>query len=108
MLFLPKANTLIPNLATEFVCANDYIQHGTQRQLLQGNLDLLINYITEKETDCKIHIHAYSFGSILAIDYIHPFGNKVSKDADFFCEVCTALLCFSLQLSIPSNPPFHF
>ena len=86
VLFLPKANTLIPNLATEFVCANDYIQHGTQRQLLQGNLDLLINYITEKETDCKIHIHAYSFGSILAIDYIHPFGNKVSKDADFFCE----------------------
>lgn len=86
VLFMPKANILIPNLATEFVCANDYIQHGTQRQLIQGNLDILINYITEKESDCKIHIHAYSFGSILAIDYINPFGNKVSKDANLFCE----------------------
>lgn len=86
VLFLPKANILIPNLATEFVCANDYIQHGTQRQLLQGNLNLLVNYITEKEKDCKIHFHAYSFGSILAIDYINPFGYKVSKDAKMFCE----------------------
>lgn len=86
LLLVPNANILIANLATEFVCANDYLEHGVQRQLLQGNLDLLVDYITEKEKDCKIHFHTYSFGSILAIDYIYPFGNKVSKNAEQFCE----------------------
>ena len=86
LLLVPNANVLITNLATEFVCANDYMQHGVQRQLLQGNLELLFDYITENEKDCKIHFHAYSFGSILAIDYVYPFGNKVSKNAELFCE----------------------
>lgn len=86
LLIVPNANVLITNLATEFVCANDYMQHGVQRQLLQGNLELLVDYITENEKDCKIHFHTYSFGSILAMDYIYPFGNKVSKNADMFCE----------------------
>lgn len=88
LLVLPNANVLITNLATEFVCANDYIQYGARRQLLQGNLELLVDYITENENenDCKIHFHTYSFGSILAIDYIYPFGSTVSKNAKTFCE----------------------
>jgi len=86
LLLVPNANFLIANLATEFVCANDYMEHGVQRQLLQGNLELLVDYITENEKDCKIHFHTYSFGSIIAIDYIYPFGNKVSKNAEVFCE----------------------
>lgn len=86
LLIVPNANVLIANLATEFVCANDYMEHGVQRQLLQGNLELLVDYITENEKGCKIHFHTYSFGSILAIDYIYPFGNKVSKNAELFCE----------------------
>ncbi len=86
LLLVPNANILIANLATEFVCANDYMEHGVQRQLLQGNLELLVDYITETEVDCKIHFHTYSFGSILAIDYIYPYGNKVSKNAEVFCE----------------------
>jgi hypothetical protein len=86
LLLVPNANILISNLATEFVCANDYMEHGAQRQLLQGNIELLVDYITENEKDCKIHFHTYSFGSILAIDYIYPFGNKVSKNAEMFCE----------------------
>lgn len=86
LLIMPNVNVLIANLATEFVCANNYMQHGVQKQLLQGNLEFLVNYISENETDCKIHFHTYSFGSILAIDYIYPFGNKVSKNAELFCE----------------------
>jgi hypothetical protein len=86
LLLLPNANVLITNLATEFVCANDYIEHGSQRQLLQGHLELLIEYISENETDSKIHFHAYSFGSLLAIDYIYPFGNKPTKNAETYCE----------------------
>jgi hypothetical protein len=86
LLMIPNANTLLTNLATEFVCANDYMQHGAQRQLLQGNLELLVDYISENEKDCKIHFHTYSFGSIIAIDYIYPFGNKVSRNSELFCE----------------------
>lgn len=86
LLLVPNANVLVASLATEFVCANDYMEHGVQKQLLQGNLELLVDYITEHEKDCKIHFHTYSFGSILALDYIYPFGNKVSKNAEMFCE----------------------
>ena len=86
LLVLPNANLLITNLATEFVCANDYMEHGIQRLVLQGNLELLVDYISENETDCKIHFHTYSFGSIIAIDYLNPFGNIVSRNAKMFCE----------------------
>lgn len=86
LLVMPNANILIANLATEFICANDYMEYGVQRQLIQGNLELLVDYIAENEKDCKIHFHSYSFGSILAIDYIYPFGNIVSKNAERFCE----------------------
>lgn len=86
LLILPNANVLITNLATEYVCANDYIEHGVQKQLLQGNLELLVDYISEKEKDGKIHFHTYSFGSIIAIDYIFSFGNKLSYNALNFTE----------------------
>ncbi len=86
LLLVPNANLLIANLATEFICANDYMQYGVQKQLLHGNLDHLVDYISENENDCKIHFHTYSFGSILALDYIYPFGNKVSKNAEIFSE----------------------
>lgn len=87
ILILPNANVLITDLATEFVCANDYLEHGAQRQIIQGQLEKLIDYITEEEEDCKIHFHSYSFGSILAIDYLYPFGSNISRNAEQFCEV---------------------
>jgi hypothetical protein len=86
LLIMPNANILIANLATEFVCANDYLERGSQRPLIQGNLDLLVNYISENEPDCKIHFHAYSFGSIVAIDHIFPFGKEVTRNTKTFCE----------------------
>ncbi|NEW85157.1 MAG: hypothetical protein GZ094_22720 [Mariniphaga sp.] len=86
LLILPNANVLITNLATEYVCANDYIEHGVQKQLLQGNLELLVDYISEKEKNCRIHFHTYSFGSIIAIDYIFPFGNTLTRNTLNFTE----------------------
>lgn len=86
LLIVPNANTLITNLATEFVCANDYMQRGSQKTVIQGNLELLIDYISEHEENCRIHLHAYSFGSILALDYVYPYGNNPSGNAKQFCE----------------------
>jgi hypothetical protein len=86
LLIVPNANTLITNLATEFVCANDYMQRGSQKTVIQGNLELLVDYISEHEENCRIHLHAYSFGSILALDYVYPYGNNPSGNAKQFCE----------------------
>ena len=86
LLVIPQANVLITNLATEFVCANNYMQHGAQRQLILGNLDHLVEFISENEKDCKIHFHAYSFGSVVAIDYLYPYGLTPSKNAELYCE----------------------
>ncbi|PKA83532.1 hypothetical protein ATE92_1688 [Ulvibacter sp. MAR_2010_11] len=86
LLIVPNANVLIANLATEFVCANDYLEHGIQKQLLKGNLELLVEYVTEHEPDCKIHFHTYSFGSIIALDFLHPFGGRVTRNVEHYCE----------------------
>lgn len=86
LLIVPNANNLLSNLATEFVCANDYMQRGSQKAVIQGNLELLVDYISEHEKNCRIHLHAYSFGSILALDYVYPFGNNLSNNTERFCE----------------------
>ncbi|GAA5098599.1 hypothetical protein GCM10023210_34950 [Chryseobacterium ginsengisoli] len=86
VLIIPNANTIITNLATNFVCANDYLQHGSQRQLIQGNLEHLVDYVTEHENDCEIHLHTYSFGTILGLDYIYPYGIKASQNALKYCK----------------------
>lgn len=86
LLIVPNANNLLSNLATEFVCANDYMQRGSQKAVIQGNLEFLVDYISEHEENCRIHLHAYSFGSILALDYVYPYGNNPSRNAELFCE----------------------
>lgn len=78
ILIVPNATTLLPNLASEFLCANDYIEHGAQQQLVQGNLEKLVDYISEADGEAKIQLHSYSFGSVLAIDFLFPFGSRVS------------------------------
>lgn len=106
LLILPNANVLITNLATEYVCANDYIEHGVQKQLVQGNLEMLIDYISEKESDCRIHFHTYSFGTIVAIDYLFPFGNALSRNALNFSE---ALITIATPFEfIKSYYPYYY
>jgi hypothetical protein len=82
LLIVPNANILIAGLATEFACANDYLEYGAQKQLIHGNIDLLVDYISEKEPGSKIHIHSYSFGSLIAIDYIFPYGSAVNTNTE--------------------------
>lgn len=72
LLLAPQSKTIIMSLATEFACVDSYISNGEQSQLLLGNLDLLVEYIAECETDPELHIHSYSFGSILALDAVFP------------------------------------
>ncbi len=75
----PSAKDFVSLLASEFVSANYYLTFGQQSQTIHGNLDMLVEYISEKEAhESKFHIHAYSFGCIITLDYIFPLSNNVS------------------------------
>lgn len=78
LLVIPKANTLITQLASEFVSAHLYLQFGNKKQDIFGMLDDLYEYIAENETDLKVHFHSYSFGTLIAMDYLFPYGNEIS------------------------------
>ncbi|WP_291131752.1 hypothetical protein [Flavobacterium sp. UBA7682] len=87
LLVTPQSKTLITTLATEFACADSYIQYGAQSQVVLGNLDLLIEYIQEKEEDSKIHMHSYSFGTLIAIDLLFPIGNVPARNSKDLVEL---------------------
>lgn len=81
LLIVPESKTIVTNLATEFASLDNYIQYGEQSQCILGNMDLLIEYIVEHESDSEIHIHSYSFGTILAYDLLFPIGNVPSTNS---------------------------
>lgn len=86
LLLIPKAKLIVTALATEFTCAHHYLAFGAQSQEILGNLDLLVEYIAEKEPGSKIHLHSYSFGSLVALDYLFTFGNRPSKNVEQLVE----------------------
>ncbi len=87
LILLPQSRTLTTELSSEFICINNYLDFGAQSQEIHGNLDLLVEYIAEKEVGCKIQFHSYSCGSIIALDYLFPFGNNPSANSQKLSEV---------------------
>jgi len=80
LLFAPQSKTIISSLASEFACVDGYINNGEQSQVLLGNLDLLIEYIAENETEPEIHFHCYSYGCIIAMDALFPVAEIPPSD----------------------------
>jgi hypothetical protein len=80
MLIVPRAKGIITMLATEFVCAHQYLQRGIHRQEIFKELDDIMEYIAENEENPEVYFHTYSFGSIVAIDYLFPYGNIPSDN----------------------------
>lgn len=80
ILFIPESNNLLTKVAAEFTTIDNYIQYGEQSQIIQGNLDALIEYIVENEEKPTIHLHTYSFGSVIALDALFPLGNEPSAN----------------------------
>lgn len=87
LLIVPESKTIVTNLATEYASLDNYIQYGDQSQCILGNIDLLIEYIAENEPDSKIHIHSYSFGTIIAYDLLFPIGNVSSNNSKKMIEL---------------------
>lgn len=86
ILALPNANLLLTSLAAEFVCANDYLEQGRQKQVIQGYLERLIDKISEDNENAEIHFHTYSFGSLVALDFLFPYSSSVSKNTKRFVK----------------------
>jgi hypothetical protein len=97
ILFIPESSTLVTKVAAEFTTIDNYIQYGEQAQIIQGNLDALIEYIVEKEENPIIHLHTYSFGSIIALDALFPIGT----------EPCANILN-NIKLLITVGAPYEF
>ena len=97
LLIVPTSKEIVTSLATEFACVDNYIHYGEQSQLILGNLDLLVEYICETNADAKIHIHSYSFGSVLAIDLLYPIGNVPANN-----------ILKNVELLITIGTPYEF
>lgn len=80
LLITPESKVVITSLATEFAAVDQYLESGEKSQVILGNLDLLIEYISEEESNSNIHLHCYSFGSLIATDLLFPVGNIPSKN----------------------------
>lgn len=97
ILFIPESSTLITRIAAEFSTIDNYIQYGEQSQIIQGNLDALIEYIVENEENPTIHLHTYSFGSIIALDALFPIGTEPSEN-----------ILNNIKLLITVGAPYEF
>ena len=97
ILFIPESTTLLTKVAAEFTTIDNYIQYGEQSQIIQGNLDALVEYIVENEENPTIHLHTYSFGSIIALDALFPIGT----------EPCTNIQN-NIKLLITVGAPYEF
>lgn len=97
ILFIPESSTLLTRVAAEFTTIDNYIQYGEQAQIIQGNLDALIEYIVENEENPTIHLHTYSFGSVIALDALFPLGNEPSAN-----------ILNNIKLLITVGAPYEF
>jgi len=73
MLLTPNSKNIFSDMATEYLAANQYLSVGDRRLLIMGKLNRLIEVICEEDEDVEIEVHAYSFGSVLAIDVLFPY-----------------------------------
>lgn len=90
----PGAGIYLGALASEFVTASQYVAMGERMQRIQGELDLLMEHIAEKEgLQCRIHLHAYSFGCIVAFDQLFPLTNPPSKRTAEMVEAIVTTGC---------------
>jgi hypothetical protein len=74
LILIPGFNNRIISLACEFVSASNYLNEGTTKTIIHGQLDTLIEKILEEEgAAVEICYHTYSFGSLVALDYLFPY-----------------------------------
>jgi hypothetical protein len=60
-------------IATEYVCASNYLRMAYRKPAVLGQAAALLEHIAEKkEAYRQVHMVAYSFGSLVALDILFP------------------------------------
>jgi hypothetical protein len=83
LLFSFQLKGVLKRLAVDFSCAINYLAIGDRKRSLMGQFSLLLEHLLEKQPQYRrIHLIAFSFGSLLAIDFLFPkeeFGRRVER-----------------------------
>lgn len=78
--FAPKYQSVITGTAASYLCINEYMSSGAQKDVLNGKLLELLEFMSETESpDLDIEVHAYSFGAILAVDTIFTYDKHMPE-----------------------------
>lgn len=78
-LFQPNIKEIFTLTVIQYVGSVDYLSLGINRNILIGKLTDLVEQIAEKPDYENIHLIAYSFGTIVAIDTIFPLGRMPTE-----------------------------
>lgn len=64
---------VVSTIATEYVCAGNYIRMAHQKSVVLGQAAALLEHLAEKKEPYRhVHVVAYSFGTLVAIDTLFP------------------------------------
>ena len=80
---LPKIREWITKAAVDFLSATAYLGFGSQRELVAGKLEALLEHVAERGSPAyaRIHVISYSFGSVVAMDTLFPRGRPAPQRA---------------------------
>lgn len=69
----PDFQRQLTSATSEYLCAHYYLKYGEGKSTVTGNLANLVEKVAEREKNYEgIELHAYSFGTIVAIDTVFP------------------------------------
>lgn len=77
--FWPNAQDIISNITNRLLGMSGYLNYGTEKFNIIGDLEKLIEKVCEDFDFNKIELHGYSLGSVIVLDTAFPFGNNPSK-----------------------------
>ena len=64
---------VVSTIATEFVCAINYLRMANQKPAILGQAAALLEHIAERGDNYRsVHIVAFSFGTIVSLDLLFP------------------------------------
>ncbi len=76
--FFPKFRNFVSNIATEFLCIDSYLTMGNGKLDITGELESLVEKVSEEDNYDSLELHGYGFGCVVIIDSIFPFGNRAT------------------------------
>ena len=75
LIFFPKFKDYVSDIATEFICLDYFLNVSEKKLDIIGKLETLIEKISENKEHDVIELHGHSFGCILILDLLYPYGS---------------------------------